>query len=240
MASHDGDEDILDIQEYPPGASTAAANNVASLGGDGERNMHLVQLHAGAVSTLQPHHLQLQQQSNASSLTWRRRLSLAFDQAAVMGVAAYQAAPIVEFPEQGDTGAIARDSYDSRPQMEILLGGKLRFWGRNGLPLNSRRYDVIFDVINYGNMPNADNVFDINWRNSNEDYIVELTEEEDRANCMFVKCIGLGLLTCRMCVGPRGGTTTLSYHSSIDGDSQWQQTSMHHIAQGRRRQAAHS
>ncbi|KAH7618689.1 hypothetical protein NADE_005538 [Nannochloris sp. 'desiccata'] len=156
------------------------------------------------------------------------------------------AVPIVELPESPTMPAAYVPStnhgqqYPTVPQMERVVGDKLRFRGRNGQPLTSTTYDVHIKLSDYRHVPNTSDCFDIGWRTTNEDYVTEFTDSEINANKLFARVMGWQLLFCNLCVGPRGGTTTLSRRHCRDGQAPWQNQYMEHIRPGDRQRAAHT
>ena len=143
-----------------------------------------------------------------------RRLTQMFAQAEAMGVAATTAShrhtvPIVEFPDGDD------HDYPMQPRMEHLIGGYLGFRGRNGVDrAGSSKYHVKFCHQHFFRIPNpSSTTFDIGWREYSSDYIPQLTAEEVLHNKMFVQAMDQ-LFDCQMCVGPKGGTTTLTFRQS--------------------------
>ena len=226
-----------------PGASNVQVIDLTRISGDSDADllgivhddMQLVQFQPSG--TMPP--LQQQHQANTSSLH-QVNLQVAFAQAGEMGAAANPTMPsYVELPEDDDGSIINQPQYHYIPLMQILPGGLLVFTGRNGVPLTSSTYNVLFDTSDYFKVPSTDDTYDIGFRNTESDYQTDLSPDEVRANESFVRQMGRDVLRCQMCIGPRGGTHWLSYRRS-SGFADWQNDEMDHIAPRRRCLAAHN
>ena len=222
-----------------PGASNVQVIDLTRISGDSDADllgivhddMQLVQFQPSG--TMPP--LQQQHQANTSSLH-QVNLQVAFAQAGEMGAAANPTMPsYVELPEDDDVSIINQPQYHYIPLMQILPGGLLVFTGRNGVPLTSSTYNVLFDTSDYFKVPSTDDTYDIGFRNTESDYQTDLSPDEVRANESFVRQMGRDVLRCQMCIGPRGGT-----HCRSSGFADWQNDEMDHIAPRRRCLAAHN
>lgn len=173
----------------------------------------------------------------------QRRLTTVFANVEEMANAAMPngAVPIVQLPP-GDTDASTSEPttmYPTTPTMSVY-GQRLRFRGRNGPKRDAKTYDVSIDINDFARVPSTHDIFDMSWREISTQYIEKLTPQEFKQNYLFVQTMGLQLLTCEQCRGPRGGSTTLSRRDSMFGAADWQELQMAHIPPNERRFAAHT